>query len=400
MSPPVVSASLNETTALRSPNEAGAPEKPFNAVLQQELTLQQNASAKMPSPAPGNPAPVNRSHAAAPKPAEPAIPKAVRGHAADDVQAIEAGIVTLSAELAAMVTNMLQMHAGATPAKVESELPPTDDGDSMPGNIALADNAAQLACLALALQDVNSDASTPTDRTDPGSPGTDAKVNRSGKVDLAGARLDAHTDSIASLMQARAPAPEASLSLQAGRAELSTDFSADLSADPAPLPGLATVLQAAGTAVNPAMPPAAPAASATLSAPLGSTAWNQALAQRVTWMVSGTEQSATLTLNPPELGPLHIVLNLSHAHADASFIASQPEVRQALEAAMPKLRDMLSEAGIALGQASVSSGAPDANGQFRQGAPRGPRAPRAVAAHARPPEPAGIAGRGLIDTFA
>jgi flagellar hook-length control protein FliK len=96
-----------------------------------------------------------------------------------------------------------------------------------------------------------------------------------------------------------------------------------------------------------------------LTPQVGTPAWDQALGQKVVWMVTGTQQSASLTLNPPDLGPMQVVLNVSNGHADASFTAAQPEVRQALEAALPKLREMMSEAGIQLGQATVSAGMPD-----------------------------------------
>ncbi|MEO6354149.1 MAG: flagellar hook-length control protein FliK [Burkholderiaceae bacterium] len=96
-----------------------------------------------------------------------------------------------------------------------------------------------------------------------------------------------------------------------------------------------------------------------LSPAVGSNAWNQALGQKITIMVGATQQTATLSLNPPDLGPLQVVLNINKESADATFIAAQPEVRQALEAALPKLREMLQEAGIQLGQANVSSNMPD-----------------------------------------
>ncbi|NMM36035.1 MAG: hypothetical protein HHJ09_00780 [Glaciimonas sp.] len=92
---------------------------------------------------------------------------------------------------------------------------------------------------------------------------------------------------------------------------------------------------------------------------VGSSAWNQALGQKITLMVSTTQQTATLSLNPPDLGPLQVILNISKDSADATFIAAQPEVRQALEAALPRLREMMSEAGVALGQANVSSNMPN-----------------------------------------
>jgi flagellar hook-length control protein FliK len=102
------------------------------------------------------------------------------------------------------------------------------------------------------------------------------------------------------------------------------------------------------------------AASNQLPARVGTSAWDQQLGQKVVWMVAGGEQSAALTLNPPDLGPLQVVLNVSNDQASASFTAAQPEVRQALEAAMPKLREMMSEAGIQLGSATVSA---DTSGQ-------------------------------------
>ena len=84
-------------------------------------------------------------------------------------------------------------------------------------------------------------------------------------------------------------------------------------------------------------------------------------------MVNGEQQSASLTLNPPDLGPLQVELKVANSQATANFTAAQPEVRQALEAAMPKLREMLGEAGIQLGQASVSAGTPDnQQGGFEQ----------------------------------
>ncbi|MBY0238258.1 MAG: flagellar hook-length control protein FliK, partial [Burkholderiaceae bacterium] len=92
-----------------------------------------------------------------------------------------------------------------------------------------------------------------------------------------------------------------------------------------------------------------------LPARVGTTAWDQQLGQKVVWMVAGGEQSASLTLNPPDLGPMQVVLNISNDQASASFTAAQPEVREALEAALPRLREMMSEAGIELGSATVSA---------------------------------------------
>ena len=95
---------------------------------------------------------------------------------------------------------------------------------------------------------------------------------------------------------------------------------------------------------------------------VGTPAWDQQLGQKVVWMAAGGDQSATLTLNPPDLGPLQVVLTVTNDQADAAFMSAQPEVRQALEAALPRLREMMSEAGIAFGNATVSAGSPEQQG--------------------------------------
>jgi flagellar hook-length control protein FliK len=100
-----------------------------------------------------------------------------------------------------------------------------------------------------------------------------------------------------------------------------------------------------------------------LSPHVGTPAWDQALGQKIVWMVGGAQQTASLTLNPPDLGPLQVVLNVSNDQANATFISAQPEVRQAIEAALPKLREMMGEAGIQLGQANINAGSGSQQGQ-------------------------------------
>jgi flagellar hook-length control protein FliK len=90
-------------------------------------------------------------------------------------------------------------------------------------------------------------------------------------------------------------------------------------------------------------------------------AWDQQLGQKIIFMAAGGEQSATMELNPPDLGPLQVVLSVNKDQATAAFSSAAPEVRQALESALPKLKEMMSEAGIQLGSATVSAGMSDQN---------------------------------------
>jgi flagellar hook-length control protein FliK len=86
----------------------------------------------------------------------------------------------------------------------------------------------------------------------------------------------------------------------------------------------------------------------------GKEGWNQAIGQRVLWMVGNGQQSATLNLNPPELGPLQIVINVHNDKADTTFLSDRQEVRQALQDGMDNLREMMKEAGISLGQTNIN----------------------------------------------
>jgi flagellar hook-length control protein FliK len=126
------------------------------------------------------------------------------------------------------------------------------------------------------------------------------------------------------------------------------------------------VAQPAAQALAATMQAANAVAASQLQARVGTSAWEQQLGQKVVWMVAGGDQSASLTLNPPDLGPLQVVLSVSNDSATATFTAHQPETRQAIENALPKLREMMSEAGIALGDASVSAGSQEQQQAFAE----------------------------------
>ncbi|MBK1679978.1 flagellar hook-length control protein FliK [Rhodocyclus tenuis] len=92
-----------------------------------------------------------------------------------------------------------------------------------------------------------------------------------------------------------------------------------------------------------------------VATPVRDRAWGADFAQKVVWLASNDKQSAQLTLNPPQMGPIEISLNLSKDGATAVFVSPNAEVRDAIETALPKLREMLAGVGIELGQANVSS---------------------------------------------
>jgi flagellar hook-length control protein FliK len=142
-----------------------------------------------------------------------------------------------------------------------------------------------------------------------------------------------------------------------------------------------------------------------LTPSVGTTAWGQALGEKVVWMATGGQQTASLTLNPPDLGPLQVVVNVTNDQATANFFAAQPEVRQALEAALPRLRDMMQDAGIQLGQATVSADTPRQQDASERGPQRIAQPFMGTGESNETDHPlTGMqrlqAGRGLVDTFA
>lgn len=143
-----------------------------------------------------------------------------------------------------------------------------------------------------------------------------------------------------------------------------------------------------------------------LAPQVGSPDWGQALGQKVVWMVQGAQQTATLTLNPPDLGPMQVTLNVSNNQATANFTAHQPEVRQALEAAMPRLREMLNDAGIQLGQSNVSAGTSNQQNAFSEQQGQSGRQSRQNNGNEAEPVihvshvPIPGSGNGIVDTFA
>jgi flagellar hook-length control protein FliK len=144
-----------------------------------------------------------------------------------------------------------------------------------------------------------------------------------------------------------------------------------------------------------------------LSARVGTPAWDNQVGQKVIWMAGGEDQSATLELNPPDLGPVQVVLNVSNDLASVTFSSQQLEVRQALENALPRLREMMSESGIALGNASVNAGAEGRQGQDGQGSGRqggsggkGHGGDSALAEVTPRQRTSILGGAGAVDTFA
>jgi len=82
--------------------------------------------------------------------------------------------------------------------------------------------------------------------------------------------------------------------------------------------------------------------------------WGNAMGERLQWMANNKIQAAEIRLDPPELGSIEIKIVIHKDTAQVSFVSPHAQVRDAVENAMPKLREMFSETGLSLGDVNVS----------------------------------------------
>ncbi len=88
--------------------------------------------------------------------------------------------------------------------------------------------------------------------------------------------------------------------------------------------------------------------------PVRSPQWGQALGQKVTYMANNKIQEAKITLNPEKLGPIQVKLSLDKdQHAHVSMVTQHGTTRDAIENAMPRLKEMLEAAGVGFGSLDV-----------------------------------------------
>ncbi len=152
--------------------------------------------------------------------------------------------------------------------------------------------------------------------------------------------------------------------------------------------------------------PANPSASSKglrIDTPLGQTGWPDEVGQKLTWMIGNNRQLADLVLTPPQLGRVEVSLTMHGDQASAIFTSSNPAVREALEGSLHRLREVLADAGVSLGQAQVGSESPNQSARRNEidfGRDQGVRYASPIALPATAGAERTSAGRGMIDIFA
>ena len=92
----------------------------------------------------------------------------------------------------------------------------------------------------------------------------------------------------------------------------------------------------------------------TLQTPAGQPGWDVEVGNRIRWMVGQNNSGLELRLNPAELGSVEVKLSSEGERTNVTFFAANPAAREALEAALPRLREMFADSGMQLANADVS----------------------------------------------
>lgn len=79
----------------------------------------------------------------------------------------------------------------------------------------------------------------------------------------------------------------------------------------------------------------------------------ESIKEKVMVLVNQKLRQVDIRLDPPELGSMQVRVNLQNEVAAVSFVVQNQQAKEALEQHMPKLKDMLNESGVNVGDANV-----------------------------------------------
>ena len=91
--------------------------------------------------------------------------------------------------------------------------------------------------------------------------------------------------------------------------------------------------------------------------------WPNQFNQQIMWMGKQNIDTALVKIHPQELGPVEISIKMVKDDASITITAHHLPVRELIEQAMPRLKDMMAEQGINLANVNVESNRKDTNGQ-------------------------------------
>lgn len=127
---------------------------------------------------------------------------------------------------------------------------------------------------------------------------------------------------------------------------------------PSELPTQASPVQTPASAVVRELRAETPAPSVRVSVTpeVSHPRWGSSFADRVTWITQTAQPTAELQLNPPQLGPVEVRVSVdSEQQTSLSFFSPHAAVREAIQAAIPRLTEAFNASGLSLGNVFVGA---------------------------------------------
>ncbi|WP_250657665.1 flagellar hook-length control protein FliK [Alkalimarinus coralli] len=88
--------------------------------------------------------------------------------------------------------------------------------------------------------------------------------------------------------------------------------------------------------------------------PVSQGAWGDKVNDKIIWLANQKIQFAEIHLNPQDLGPMEVKINVQNDQATVTFNSQHQGVRELLEMNVSRLREMMSENGVDLAHVDVS----------------------------------------------
>ncbi len=88
--------------------------------------------------------------------------------------------------------------------------------------------------------------------------------------------------------------------------------------------------------------------------PMSQSAWGEQVSDKVVWLANQKIQFAEIHINPQELGPVEVKINMQNEQTAITFTSPHQGVRDLLEMNVNRLREMMSENGVDLTHVDVS----------------------------------------------
>ena len=228
--------------------------------------------------------------------------------------------------------------AGPIGTRIQAQAAAVGSADLQPRQPSFALRASEGEPASLAANDASTDADTGAAAGgDPSSSGFSATLPASV---LAGGQ-----DGLAALAEAAAAA-------------LASPASKPIDAAPAHA-GTAAGAIASEAAGAPAAGPITPApiyspdGRTSVATPVNHPDFGQELSQRVVLLARGGVQTAQISLQPADLGPVGVSIQIHGHAATLAFTAAHEATRAALEASLPRLREAFAASGLQLSDATV-----------------------------------------------